>query len=278
MSRDHPLFDISRARRHFRGTAARIRSRRCAARPDRRRPLSDQRAFPRPPHPSLSGRRAGRERPPDLCRRSRRCGFPASAGMVGPARRLREAWQRYRIPLAFGEVHHGCSRDEQLRWFDQVWRETEQAARRRRRRPRGHPLGAVRHGRLALAADPPRGPLRRRRLRHPAPRAAADPDRQGRQPPSPGTGRSTIRRSIRQAGGGGRRALYAVVRARPNGATGTRGRPILIAGATGTLGHAFARICRHRGLAHVPDRARRARHRRSGVDRRRASTPTSPGR
>ena len=28
-------------------------------------------------------------------------------------------------------------------------------------------------------------------------------------------------------------------------------RPILITGATGTLGRAFARICAHRGLAHV---------------------------
>jgi len=42
--------------------------------------------------------------------------------------------------------------------------------------------------------------------------------------------------------------------ARPNYSTlpGTRAaRPILITGATGTLGNAFSRICSHRGLAHV---------------------------
>ncbi|HYD38124.1 MAG TPA: family 1 glycosylhydrolase, partial [Allosphingosinicella sp.] len=40
---------------------------------------------------------------------------------TGLAPRLREAWQRYRIPIAVTEVHHGCHRDEQLRWFAEVW-------------------------------------------------------------------------------------------------------------------------------------------------------------
>ena len=35
------------------------------------------------------------------------------------------------------------------------------------------------------------------------------------------------------------------------GQSGAAARPILITGATGTLGQAFARICAHRGLAHV---------------------------
>ncbi|HYG30582.1 MAG TPA: family 1 glycosylhydrolase [Allosphingosinicella sp.] len=39
---------------------------------------------------------------------------------IGP--RLREAWERYRIPMAITEIHHGCTRDEQLRWFAEVWR------------------------------------------------------------------------------------------------------------------------------------------------------------
>jgi dTDP-4-dehydrorhamnose reductase len=38
---------------------------------------------------------------------------------MGP--RLREAWARYGIPMAITEVHHGCHRDEQLRWFVEVW-------------------------------------------------------------------------------------------------------------------------------------------------------------
>jgi dTDP-4-dehydrorhamnose reductase len=40
---------------------------------------------------------------------------------LGPAARLREVWERYRRPIAVTEVHHGCTRDEQLRWFLEVW-------------------------------------------------------------------------------------------------------------------------------------------------------------
>ena len=40
---------------------------------------------------------------------------------TGIAPRLREAWARYRLPIAITEVHHGCTRDEQLRWFAEVW-------------------------------------------------------------------------------------------------------------------------------------------------------------
>jgi dTDP-4-dehydrorhamnose reductase len=34
---------------------------------------------------------------------------------------LREAWDRYRIPIAITEVHLGCTREEQLRWFRDAW-------------------------------------------------------------------------------------------------------------------------------------------------------------
>lgn len=35
--------------------------------------------------------------------------------------RIREAWERYRIPLALTEVHNGCTREEQLRWLMDGW-------------------------------------------------------------------------------------------------------------------------------------------------------------
>lgn len=41
---------------------------------------------------------------------------------------LREAWARYRRPLAIGEAHLGSTRDEQLRWLRDVWRAAKQAA------------------------------------------------------------------------------------------------------------------------------------------------------
>ncbi|MDQ6625893.1 MAG: sugar nucleotide-binding protein [Verrucomicrobiota bacterium] len=34
---------------------------------------------------------------------------------------LREAWNRYGLPLAVTEAHLGCTREEQLRWFMEVW-------------------------------------------------------------------------------------------------------------------------------------------------------------
>jgi dTDP-4-dehydrorhamnose reductase len=34
---------------------------------------------------------------------------------------LREAWDRYKKPIAITEVHLHCTREEQLRWFKEVW-------------------------------------------------------------------------------------------------------------------------------------------------------------
>lgn len=39
---------------------------------------------------------------------------------------LREAWQRYKKPMAVTEVHLHCTREEQLRWFRQVWQMTKE--------------------------------------------------------------------------------------------------------------------------------------------------------
>jgi dTDP-4-dehydrorhamnose reductase len=40
---------------------------------------------------------------------------------------LQQAWQRYRIPLVLSEVHLGCTREEQLRWFHQAWCASQRA-------------------------------------------------------------------------------------------------------------------------------------------------------
>ncbi len=39
----------------------------------------------------------------------------------GLAGRLRELWERYRLPIAITELHNGCTRDEQLRWYMEGW-------------------------------------------------------------------------------------------------------------------------------------------------------------
>ncbi len=42
-------------------------------------------------------------------------------GLVGIRSLLTEAFHRYHTPLALTEVHIGCTEDEQLRWFAEVW-------------------------------------------------------------------------------------------------------------------------------------------------------------
>ncbi|WBH18144.1 sugar nucleotide-binding protein [Sphingomonas radiodurans] len=40
---------------------------------------------------------------------------------------LREAWERYGLPVALTEVHLGCTREEQMRWTRQAWSAATQA-------------------------------------------------------------------------------------------------------------------------------------------------------
>ena len=44
-----------------------------------------------------------------------------SAGLTGIDTLLREAWNRYQIPVAVTEAHLGCSVDEQIRWLAELW-------------------------------------------------------------------------------------------------------------------------------------------------------------
>jgi len=41
---------------------------------------------------------------------------------------LKEAWDRYKKPMAITEVHLHCTREEQLRWFKQVWESANKLA------------------------------------------------------------------------------------------------------------------------------------------------------
>jgi dTDP-4-dehydrorhamnose reductase len=50
-------------------------------------------------------------------------------GIAGPYVLLREAWERYRLPIAVTEAQLACTREQQLRWLAEVW---NAAARLRR--------------------------------------------------------------------------------------------------------------------------------------------------
>jgi dTDP-4-dehydrorhamnose reductase len=40
---------------------------------------------------------------------------------IDPAGLLREAWERFRLPLAITEVHLACTREEQMRWLNEIY-------------------------------------------------------------------------------------------------------------------------------------------------------------
>jgi dTDP-4-dehydrorhamnose reductase len=159
--------------------------------------------------------------------------------------RLREAWERYGIPLAVTEVHHGCHRDEQLRWFAEAW---DLAGRLR---AEGMDLRAVTlwslfgnvdwrflltrsHGHYDTGAYDVRGGTPRPTVVAQAAKAyAAGEDFDHPVLDSPGW----WRRPPRLYPWSGRcKALD------------WGGRRLLVTGAGGTLGNAFARICEERAL------------------------------
>jgi len=160
--------------------------------------------------------------------------------------RLREASERYALPVAITEVHMGCTREEQLRWLNQAW----QAASRLR--SGGVDVCAVTVWATFGTVD--WNSLVTREAGHyeaglwdvtgatPRKTALATLAHQfahGAQPDHPAlSGAGWWQRDVRL-----RYPPYGDVTALP-----PSGQPLLITGATGTLGQAFARLCGMRGL------------------------------
>ncbi|MDQ3471166.1 MAG: sugar nucleotide-binding protein [Pseudomonadota bacterium] len=170
---------------------------------------------------------------------------------LGPGKRLRELWERYRLPIAVTEVHHGCTREEQVRWLHEVWTAAQ------RERARGADIRAVTLWAVFGMVDW-RSMLTRRESVH-------EPGAFDTRSPKP---RPTMLAKAAAKLARGEKLSHPALQnrgwwARP-GRTYARRRfdmlpksalrtakPILITGATGTLGQAFARICGHRGLPFV---------------------------
>jgi dTDP-4-dehydrorhamnose reductase len=180
----------------------------------------------------------------------------------GLALALREAWERYRLPVAITEAHLGCTREEQLRWLHETW-QTARHVRASGADVRAvtvwallgsydwnslvtRPVGYYEPGAFDVRGGQPR------------PTALAGLVRalaHGEQPAAPCLANPGWWRRPERL----RHALDEEARARgAELAIGTerlrkaRGRdaPLLITGATGTLGRAFARICDVRGLSY----------------------------
>jgi dTDP-4-dehydrorhamnose reductase len=183
-------------------------------------------------------------------------------GTAGPRALLKEAWERYQLPLAVTEAHLGCTREEQLRWLKEVW----DAARSLR--SEGADVRAVTVWSLLGAYDwhnlltrdegryePGVYDLRGASQEAPRPTAlarmlrdlAAGRDHEHPALDSPGWWRRLERLCYQPVT---RRAHSVSAAVQGVSMKGEAARPILITGATGTLGRAFARVCEVRGLAY----------------------------
>lgn len=189
--------------------------------------------------------------------------------------RLWEAWERYNLPLAVTEAHLGCTREEQLRWTAQAWQDAQQL------RDAGADVRAVTAWSLLGAwnwnslvtrdagfyepgifdaraatlrptalAQLLRDLVARGHSAHPAAPALGWWQRDARLLYEP-------RQACNPENEAPTLSPTTPMRAAPVRATRSRAaRPLLILGASGTLGSDFARACRMRGLAHfAPTRA-----------------------
>jgi dTDP-4-dehydrorhamnose reductase len=183
-------------------------------------------------------------------------------GLAGHRTLLWETWERYGLPIAVTEVHLGCTREEQLRWFKEVWetcRDLREGGVDVRAVTAWSLLGAYDWNKLLTCSkgfyEPGvfdvRGPHRR-------PTAIAHLLREL------AAGREFEHPAIEGPGWWHRleRLLYTPVRRESLAAApakqSVRGastrksstRPLIINGATGTLGKAFARLCEVRGISY----------------------------
>lgn len=171
--------------------------------------------------------------------------------LTGPLARLREVWERYGLPMAVTEVHHGCSRDEQLRWLKEVW---DAACTLRRE---GVDLRAVTIWSLFGCVDWNSLLTQRNNAYEPGVFDTRC------TPPRP-TALAAAATSLASTGDFTHPVLdqpgwwhrddrfYVTPQHEPKAPPLAKSpRPIVITGATGTLGRAFARICAQRGLACV---------------------------
>lgn len=170
-------------------------------------------------------------------------------GTTGPLARFREAWERYGLPLAVTEAHHGCSRDEQLRWLMEVWTAASQL------KSEGADMRAVTVWSMFGAVDWNTLLVQKNGFYEPGvfdvrggtPRPtalAAATASLARE--------STFDHPVLDRVGWWRRDERFYRQTRRGGlvASARPPRRLAITGATGTLGQAFSRICDIRGLDH----------------------------
>lgn len=169
-------------------------------------------------------------------------------GIAGHAAHLIEAWRRYRLPVALTEVHLGCTREEQVRWLIEAWRGAQDASSHGAHVTAVTPwalLGSYDWDSLVTAA---RGHYECGAfdVRSSSPR----PTRVAAVIHDLASGDAPAHPSLAPPGWWRResRLLYSPA-LRGGDAIPAALQPLLVLGATGTLGRAFHRLCYQRGLA-----------------------------
>ena len=166
-------------------------------------------------------------------------------GQVGHAGHLRDTWHRYNLPVAFTEVHVGCTREEQLRWLRDAWDATSNA------RTDGIDARAVTVWALFGSVD--WDTLVTRKRGHYEPGVF---DVRGKDCRPTALARAVkalaAGEAITHPAAAGRGWWTCTQREAPAIRVFERQTraPLLVSGATGTLGRAMARLCTIRGLAH----------------------------
>ncbi|MBD2195826.1 MULTISPECIES: family 1 glycosylhydrolase [Calothrix] len=174
-------------------------------------------------------------------------------GLAGPRTLLKETWERYQLPLAVTEVHLSCTREEQLRWLNEVWNAAQEL------REQGADVRAVTAWALLGSFDwnslltrcvgyyeSGVFDLRSLRPRKTAIAKMVQDLAAGRKPNHP---------ILETPGWWHRptRLVYPAVscgKSKEEFASQLSPRPLVIIGATGTLGKAFARLCEVRGISY----------------------------
>jgi dTDP-4-dehydrorhamnose reductase len=185
---------------------------------------------------------------------------PPGPGLTGA---LRQAWERYGLPIAVTESHLGCTREEQLRWLAQSWAACEAM------KAEGVDIraftawallgnvdwdslitvdaGSYESGVFDVRGSEPRPTALANLLRQLGGRQGAQSHRSALAT-TPGWWQRDVRLE--------HRPFACAVAAQSAQIACVECRPIVITGATGTLGKALARECELRGLPHVlTDRA-----------------------
>ena len=162
---------------------------------------------------------------------------------------LKEAWDRFGLPMAITEAQLNCTREEQLRWLSEIWKDCQQL------RKDGIDVKAVTAWSLlgafgwdtlltsrVMDYEPGAFDLRSGKLR---PTALASLIR------GLATGEVYEHPLLNEPGWWQRDVRFNIKTSGVNFIPETSSTPLLIIGKTGTLGKAFARACKTRGIPFV---------------------------